>query len=356
MKTQQNIYKQYPFSDERQVMIRNPHFQRLVSQVTTVKFQVITIVVMAVIDYLLILTMGIKEKLCEYLVLYAIEACFFLAYIHLILPKMAQSRHSIFTIISIICFSLTLFLLFYLITYSVFTDNPTSFIFKATLVQIFGSLYRGWHKIILAFLLWGAYVIKNSARREQVLESNILYSRISPHLLFNALSMLPVGESTPLKNERIIELLSKYTHNAMADLGPDGKGLFTTELNQLETLIQINELRYGTMYIQFIKNLPRDISEYRIPPQIIVTLAENVFKYGILNDPAKPVSIAIAEENRYLSISITNFKHAYNNDQHSSKIGIASASKRLSNIYGKNHHFTISENAEVFNVEMGFPI
>lgn len=356
MKVQDKLHIPPLLGDQRKPRIAiNPLLQKFAERITTLKFQILLISMMALVDYIYILINGVSEKISEFLILYSLEALFFFTYIHSVFPKLARGSHSLFVILSVIVTSLLLFIILQLLILSLFTENPTQFFFELSPKYVIGALYRGWHRMILSFFLWSAYIVKDSAKREQVLENNFLFSRISPHLLFNALNMLPTETNAPLKNDRIIELLSRYTRNAMMELGEDGKGLLSSELDQLDTLLELNELRFGNIYIQLRKELPDDLTAYRIPPQIIVTLAENIFIYGIVNDPGKPARIKICEHNRYLRVKMTNYKYTIEKYP-SSKIGINSVKKRLMNIYGKNYHFKISESLELFSVEIGFPV
>ena len=345
------------FGDQRILKVAIPPLlQKFSGQITTMRFQILLMLLMALADYIFIQINGVSGKFFEYLILYGIEACFFFINVHLVFPKLSLGSYSLMVILSVILVSLMLFALFYVVGFALFAKDPVQFLSDLSMIHIANPLYRGWQKLILSFLIWSAYIIKDSAKREQALESNVLFSRISPHLLFNALNMLPTETSRPLKNEKIIELLSRYTRNAMLELGPDGKGLLVSELDQLETLLQINQLRFGKTYIRLHKDLLLDdIYECRLPPQIIVTLAENIFKYGIVDNPNKPALIEIDKSDQYLVVRMTNYK--FNIQDHSSnKLGIASVQKRLMNIYGDNHHFKISETLEMFSIEIAFPV
>jgi hypothetical protein len=333
-----------------------PLLQKFSGQITTVRFQMVLMLMMALADYLFIQINGVSGKLFEYLILYSIEACFFFTNVHVIFPKLSSGLYSLTVILSAIFLSLILFTALYVAGFALFAEDPAQFLSGLSMKYIANPLYRGWQKLILSFLVWSAHIIKDSARREQILETSTLFSRISPHMLFNALNMLPTETSIPLKNEKVIELLSHYTRNAMIEIGPDGKGLLSSELDQLETLLEINKLRFGKTYIQLHIHLsPDDINEYRLPPQIIVTLAENIFKYGIVNDPTKPALITIDQSDQYLMVRMTNHKFNMQSQSHN-KIGLNSVRKRLINIYGKSHNFNISETLEMFSIEMTFPI
>ncbi|SDF61813.1 histidine kinase [Chitinophaga filiformis] len=346
---------QFLSDNRRSTTPTNPLLKRFASWITTVKFQIFLMVLLASIDYFVIMINGVADKVPEFLILMSIETAFFFAYVHFIFPKLAASSSSLLIILATLLICLILFSLSYLLTYTLFAADPKLFISKLTLKFVVNSLYRGWKMMVFSLFLWSAYIIKASAKREQVLENSALYTRLSPHLFFNALNMLPTEGSIPLKNEKIIDLLSRYTRNALVELGEDGKGLLIQELDQLDTLLQLNELRFGKIYVQFSKNIPGDITGYRIPPQSIVTLTENIFKYGIVDDPLKPAAISIDASNHYLTVTVTNYKYPLP-EHPSGKIGINSVQKRLTNIYGKSHHFKINETPEVFSIEIGFPV
>ncbi|SHN45426.1 histidine kinase [Chitinophaga sp. CF418] len=356
MNPQTKIHIPHFLSDNRKMLTGiNPVFRGFALRTTTINFQVILLLVLGAMDYMLLLANGITDKTPQFLVFLCIDAASFFLYVHFIFPKLSSRSYSLIAIVLIIILCMLLYTVLHLLTYTLFASEPSLFLSTLATKFIVNPFYHAWQRMVFSLFLWSAYEIKNSAKREQVLETNILFSRISPHLLFNALNMLPIESSVPLKNDRIIELLSRYTRNAMTELGEDGKGLLTSELDQLETLLLINELRFGKIYIQIHKELPSDITDYRIPPQIIVTLAENVFKYGIVDDPLRPAVIMLNLTDHFLTVRMTNYKYPIQ-EHPSGKHGINSVQKRLHNMYGRNHHFKISETAEVFSIEIGFPV
>lgn len=356
MNLQKKIHNPQALDDNRRssYMI-NPVLRKFIPQISTIKFQIVILIFLAVTEYVFVVVNVGHSNLFQFLIFFSIDTLFFLIIVHFVLPKLALCQSSLILILSIVLMVMFLHTMLYLIVYSLFTNNSMAFMSKLEPKFMINPFYRSWQRFIFSLLFWSAYEIKNSAKREQVLESNILYSRISPHLLFNALNMLPSGTTTPVKNEKVIELISRYTRNAMMELGEDGKGILTGELEQLETLLQINELRFEKIYVHLQLDLPDDITAYRIPPQIIVTLAENIFKYGIVDDPLKPAAIKLSLNDHFLTVRMSNY--VYPIQEHpSGKLGLNSVQKRLINIYGNNHHFKVYETRGVFSVEMGFQV
>jgi len=357
MRNQHKIYNLPGSGDNRNGGIRfNPLLRRFAELTTNVKFQIILILGLELVDYLFLLINRVTDKEGQFIVFLCIDAATFFLYVHYIFPKLSSKRYDAPATLLVFLLCMVTYVVLHLAVYALFSKDPILFISSLDARFIVNPLYHGGQRLVFSLFLWSVYEIKNSSKREAVLENNILFSRISPHLVFNALNMLPTESGVPLKNEQIIELLSRYTRNAIIELGPDGKGLLSNELDQLDTLLEINQLRFGKTYIQVHKKLlPENISGYRIPPQIIVTLAENIFKYGVVDNPGKPALIEIKITNQQLLIRMINDKFDFH-DHTSNKLGLDSVRKRLINIYGNNHHFKISETPQTFSIEIGFPV
>lgn len=193
-------------------------------------------------------------------------------------------------------------------------------------------------------------------KREKVLESNLLYSRISPHLIFNALNTIhaDLREISP-DGARMITYLSEYSRYAMAELAEDGKANLEAELSQLEILKNIHELRTGPLNLVVEIALIKPVYDYRIPPHLILTLAENLFKYGKNADPEKPMLIEVSDDGKLLNIRMFNWK-VYKSEVISHKVGLDNLRKRLKNIYADFFSMRIKEDATTFEIHITIPI
>jgi LytS/YehU family sensor histidine kinase len=138
----------------------------------------------------------------------------------------------------------------------------------------------------------------------------------------------------------------------MSELEEDGKVGLEVEIEQLKLIIEIIKLRFRDL--QMVLNI--DVNEqsmpnYRIPPQVIVSLAENIFKYGLLNEPDKAAMIAIQEKSGLLHVAMSNWK-ALNDGSVSGKIGLDLVQKRLKNIYGNAFSLKIDESPDFFKLKL----
>lgn len=315
-------------------------------------------------DFFFLSVNGGNASSLQFFIFYGIDVGFFFIYLYLVLPSMWRTRLTIYKPIALflggIFFHVLLQLCYYGILYG---DIGTLFQTVVThwsnsKPYIFNTVYRAFQIYGLSIVFWGAMELKTMSRKERISESYNLYARVSPHLLFNALNTVNASTqaSTDEKGKEMILLLARYARNAMADFEPDGKSALSLELEQLNTLIRINVLRFGEIYLNLITNLPVETDGIRIPPQLIVSLAENIFKYGIVDDPASPAVIRIDLQDQYLFIEMKNNISESISYKSSDKIGIANVNRRLENIYQLGYSFQVEERDGIFIVNLIIPI
>jgi two-component system LytT family sensor kinase len=115
-----------------------------------------------------------------------------------------------------------------------------------------------------------------------------LQQQMNPHLLFNALNFVYSRVlETNADAGRCLVLLTDILRFSLDGAGPDGKCSLEEESSQLESLLEINRFRFdGSMLIDM--KMEGDFAAYRIPPLILLTLLENVFKHGDLSRQDAP--------------------------------------------------------------------
>lgn len=165
-----------------------------------------------------------------------------------------------------------------------------------------------------------------------------LQSQINPHFLFNTLNVLfsqAMRFSSDLA-ENISKLsdIMRYSIQTVEDkitAVPVQK-----ELDHLQTLIEINQLRFGENY--FVDySIEGDVTTQLIPPLSMITIVENAFKYGDLKDPANPLSIRVLLAPGLLSFICRNKKRERATIPVSHKIGIRNIHHRLQSAFSNRY-------------------
>jgi sensor histidine kinase YesM len=163
-------------------------------------------------------------------------------------------------------------------------------------------------------------------------ENAYLKSQINPHFLFNTLNF--IYNSVSKFNETTADsvmTLSEIMRYALSDTDDNGEVLLAAEIEHIENFVKLNQARFNQrLCIEF--NVYGEVTDQRIIPLIFITLVENIFKYGNLNDPLSPALIILKVNEGGLTFQTENLKRKPNNVI-SHGIGIENLKRRLSPQY-----------------------
>lgn len=173
-------------------------------------------------------------------------------------------------------------------------------------------------------------------KMRHIAEANFLRAQINPHFLQNTLNFLYAQALTGKSGELSegILLLSEIMHYSLQNQG-DGmaKVPLQDEIRHMENYIAINQLRFnGQLQIGLIKTgEPQNLT---IIPLVLLTLLENAFKHGELQNAAYPLSIRIDIDNDKGQISFeVHNKIKSGPREKSTGIGIDNTRRRLDTAY-----------------------
>jgi two-component system, LytTR family, sensor kinase len=131
--------------------------------------------------------------------------------------------------------------------------------------------------------------------------------------------------------------------------------LLKEEITQLENIIKIHQLRFEQkLNISF--NKEGQFEHKQIVPMILLTLVENLIKYGDLNNSKYPAKIncEVDENERKILFTASN-KKAYTNDVISTGLGLKNIRERLSLIWGDNFTLQKEETDDYYTVKLCMP-
>jgi sensor histidine kinase YesM len=183
-----------------------------------------------------------------------------------------------------------------------------------------------------------------------VAEKDFLRAQINPHLLFNTLAFIRNASKNNLPNASLaIAGLTGLMEYALEDSKSDFV-LLTREIEQMENLIRLNRLRFEHL---LHLNYSRDIRNEGavILPIILLTLVENIFKHGILNNPDHPANIEIFSDETQISFSTSNLAQT-NGKTTGRKNGMNNISARLKHAYTGRHHFVYGMTGSKFETQL----
>jgi len=181
--------------------------------------------------------------------------------------------------------------------------------------------------------------LENAILKQQELKSQqeklqyeyaFLRAQINPHFLHNTLNVL-FSQALNVSQEladNILKLSSimRYSLENLEHI--KGKVFVEKELEQLQTLIDINNLRFGnTIAVSYIVEGKPDGQS--VPPLSLITIVENAFKYGDIKDPLNPLQIKVILKPNEVFFYCKNKKKVNDVQFSSLNIGITNLSKRL---------------------------
>ena len=289
----------------------------------------------------------------EYIVFYSLNISLFYshAYMVSICTRDGQPKYFLILLGTIAELAMYLLIRFFIEKYLLRSLDPHINPMKF----IVGASWRAFYFIMLSFAfafgnLTVHYVKRISSLDKQVLtnqlnqekleksllitENAFLKAQVNPHFLFNILSfvhsnVIPYSE----KLADMIVILANMMRYAFLETSADGKIAVEVELEQIESYILLNQYRFDNqLKIDF--NVVGDFTYIRIIPLLLLTIIENVFKYGDLSNEKQPATITIMREEDFLILHIFNAK-SDKKQNFSTGIGMVNVERRLKQFYNK---------------------
>ncbi|MDW3191842.1 MAG: histidine kinase [Cytophagales bacterium] len=213
----------------------------------------------------------------------------------------------------------------------------------------------------ITFLAIGYFVFKQSiqsikqrAQLEKSLiraEASFLLTQFNPHFLFNVLSYM-YSRASRVSDElsQAIELLSEIMRYSLKKTNPGERVLLSDEIDHIENFIELNRMRFDNeIYVNF--QVEGDIFGKKIIPLILISLVENVFKHGKINDPDHPANFKLILDHKSIIFKLSN--HKKNNSHEpgivSHGIGNENVRKRLALAYGDDFEQIIEEDETMYH-------
>jgi sensor histidine kinase YesM len=186
-------------------------------------------------------------------------------------------------------------------------------------------------------------------------ELNLLKSQVQPHFLFNALNNIyyrvyKVDPPSAGLIERLADIMRYFVDESPKDQVP-----ISTEVAFIENYIALERIRilHGAS-VNFEKEYN---PELRIPPMLLMTFVENIFKHGIdKSEKQNQVTISLVQENDYLLFKTSNRKTDPEPGHQPGGFGIINLTKRLRMLYGGRFELTIDDEGELFTAFLKIPL
>lgn len=314
--------------------------------------------------------LGVSQNPISYAVHYPVTIFLFYLYTEIGLEWVAQQKSYFWTkIILLIILWCTVYILLHylvekmLVVSAITADNPA---YSDLRVYVLRSIYRGIY--FLGFAT-GYYYLKTYLKEKkrsnelekQKLEEEIrmqqvekeligaqnafLQAQINPHFLFNTLDFVyhEVNTQSPKAGATIISLATMMRY--ALDAGQTGHEVFLQdEIAQVQELIYINQVRKHNELNLELKVGP-EVQGLKIIPLVLLTLVENMFKHGDLQNKSYPASIQLFVKEELFYIQTTNLCNAASLSS-TYQQGLANVEQRLKTSYAENAQFSYSTSTE----------
>jgi two-component system LytT family sensor kinase len=178
-------------------------------------------------------------------------------------------------------------------------------------------------------------------------------AQVNPHMIFNLFTLIrnEVKHIEPLR--KFVTTAADFFHFSIRKSAHGGLISIKEELDQIIKLLELYQMRFNhTLQVQLQGDLL--LPDILIPPAVLVTLIENVFKYGILNDPLHPATIYIYSNEQGWGINIRNKKNGLAaGSPESTKVGLENTRARLLATYGpESYALNVTDEVGWYHLEL----
>ena len=180
-------------------------------------------------------------------------------------------------------------------------------------------------------------------------ELAFLKAQINPHFLFNTLNniyslALTKNDDTPFAVMKLSNIMRYLTDDATHDYVA-----LQSEVECISDYIELQKLRLNQKTeINFSVNGRLD--EKQISPLILITLVENVFKYGVSNHEHSPLTIRISADERTITLFCQNRVFNTLRKVEREGIGIGNTKQRLQLLYPNKHLLNITSDKGLYTI------
>jgi LytS/YehU family sensor histidine kinase len=139
------------------------------------------------------------------------------------------------------------------------------------------------------------------------------------------------------------------------DESPKQKVRLATEAQFLENYIALEKIRIRhEIDINFITRYDTNVT---VPPMLLMTFVENIFKHGIDKSSShNKMEISLIQENQRLTFTTTNTLPEQPQNAPSTGFGISNLRQRLELLYGNNFQLETSTVDMLFKASLNIPL
>jgi hypothetical protein len=197
---------------------------------------------------------------------------------------------------------------------------------------------------------------RNLQLQKENMESRLqlLKAQVHPHFLFNTLNNIySYTQDTSAVASQLVLGLSDMLRYILYE-GDQAFVPLSKELKMIEEYIGIEKIRYGNK-LELQIDLPGDTGDLRVAPLLLLPFVENCFKHGTSDILEHPwLSLQATLDDGIMTMKLLNGKPPGKTVKkaQAAGIGIGNVRKRLELVYPGRHQLTVTNDADVFIVNL----
>lgn len=200
--------------------------------------------------------------------------------------------------------------------------------------------------------------LENSKKRALLAEADranaelsFLKAQINPHFIYNTLNNIytlcitgsPHAAESIMKLSKIMRYITDEAETNFVDL--------QDELDCIDNFIELQKLRLGKK-TKVIYKVEGNAQWHKIPPLVLMTFVENVFKYGVNNRELAFLNISILITEKQICLYTQNRDFQKGREDNRKGLGIANTRQRLELLYPGRHILSIDQNNNLFTLNL----
>lgn len=182
-----------------------------------------------------------------------------------------------------------------------------------------------------------------------------LKNQIQPHFFFNTLNNLyALSLESSSKVPDVILKLSNLMEYVLYEVEDDQFVPLIKEIDYIQNYIEIEKLRFHNVDVRI--NLESDIDNIKVPPLLFISLIENAFKHGGINNENLKIKINFWVINDMLEFEIINNFVISPPITSKKGIGLSNTRKRLKLIFKNNFMLKQKIKCSFYSIKIQIPL
>jgi len=226
----------------------------------------------------------------------------------------------------------------------------TSFVVGGVVIFLLSFIFR----IAIAYFALKRQSDEIIAQKTQA-ELNLLKSQVQPHFLFNTLNN--IYYEAYLEAPRTASLIEQLSNimRYFVDESPKQVVSINTEIQFIENYIALEKIRIRyDIDITFTKTCDNTLS---IPPMLLMTFVENIFKHGIdKSSTDNRMVLSLTQQNARLIFIAENTLPITPQHNSSTGFGIENLRKRLVLLYSTDFELLTQNKGDIYVASLNIPL